>query len=231
MKADPQHKTEIYLLLANAYLNETPAQIGGSDGAERASIWPIKNSAAADRQKGLLQKARIQLRMDKLDECRATLKEIPEEATEYPAAMVIGGQALMREAQLLHGKTPEVSEENTRSMPRKIRGGDQNAAPCRGSRAATGSEAMRQAMYLIGVCFMETGDTRAANDQFTRTAQAFIRIRPKAWRPAFNKRSFRAGRATTWKCFPNIAACSADSTSRSPTTIPGFRSERVEDRG
>jgi tetratricopeptide (TPR) repeat protein len=121
----------------------------------------------ADREKGLLRKARLSLRMDKLDECRAVLKEIPEDSPEHPEATVIGGEALMREAQIARGKGPDVPEENLAQSREKYKEAIDVFRQAE-EAAEMGSEAMLQAMYFIGICFMETGDFRAAFDQFTR---------------------------------------------------------------
>jgi TolA-binding protein len=171
MKVAPQHKSEIYRLLANAYLNESKPKLTDAM-AQNTLFLSDKQLSAADRQQGLLLKARIELRIDKLDECRKTLQEIPENSDDCATAMVIGGQIMMREAELLCGKAADVSEDKQRASREKYAEAIK-ALRLAESRAAAGSDAMRQAMYLIGVCFMETGDARAANDQFTRLHKVF----------------------------------------------------------
>ena len=223
MKAAPQHKSEIYSLLADAYLNESKPNLAEAL-SQNALFLADKKLPAADRQQGLLRKARIQLRMDQLDPCRATLKEIPENANVSAAVGVIGGQVLMREAELLRGKDAEIPADRKPQYDEKYQAAIKTfrlAETC----AAAGSEATRQAMYLIGVCLMKTGDARAASDQFIRLHKIYPDT-PEAQRHASNKRNCRGGRATIWKCSPNIAACWADSTSRSCTTIRGFRSRK-----
>ena len=89
-----------------------------------------------------------------------------------PLQQLVAGQILMREAELLHGKAGEVSEANRAPSREKYQAAVKTLRLAE-SRAASGSEAMRQAMYSIGVCFMEAGDDRAANDQFTRTHKLY----------------------------------------------------------
>jgi TolA-binding protein len=100
------------------------------------------------------------------------LQEIPENAIDYTAAMVVGGQVLMREAELLRAKDGEVAEGKQLPSREKYQAAIKTLRLAE-SRAAAGSEALRQAMYLIGVCFMETADHRAASDQFTRTHKSY----------------------------------------------------------
>jgi TolA-binding protein len=167
MKVAPQHKTEIYSLLANAYLNESKPDLIEAL-AQNARFLEDKSLLPADRQLGLLQKARLQLRMDKFDECRATLKEIPEDSHDGTAALVVAGQAQMREASLLRGKDGEATEADRTKANEKYQASIATLRRAE-SRAAAGSETMRQAMYAIGVGLMESGDNRAAADQFIRT--------------------------------------------------------------
>jgi TolA-binding protein len=166
IKADPRHKTEIYSLLADAYLNEPKPKLAEAMG-QNVVYLDDKKLSAADRQQGLLQKARIQLRMDKFEECRATLKEIPENSKDYAVSLVLSGQVSMREAEMLRGKDGAVAEDNQVQFREKYQEAIKTLRLAE-SRAELGSGPMRQSMYLIGVCFMEMGDTRAANDQFTR---------------------------------------------------------------
>ncbi|MCC6125588.1 MAG: tetratricopeptide repeat protein [Pirellulales bacterium] len=171
MKAAPRHKTEIYALLADASLSESKPDLAAAM-AQNAIFLADKKLSAADRQQGLLLKARIQLRMDKLDECRATLKEIPENARNIAATMVVGGQIPMREAALLRGKDAAESESGRTAAREKYRAAIETLRLAE-NRAAAGSEAARRAMYSIGVCLMETGEDRAAADQFTRVRKVY----------------------------------------------------------
>jgi TolA-binding protein len=171
LKIAPEHKTEIYLLLANAYLNDPKPKLGEAM-AQNTVFLADKKLSPADRLQGLLQKARLELRLDKFDDCRATLKQIPENSKECAAATVIAGQVSMREAELLRGKDGVVAEDNQAKFREKYLEAIKTLRLA-GTRAEPGSEPLRQAMYLIGVCFMETADNRAATDQFTRLHKIF----------------------------------------------------------
>ena len=76
MKVAPQHKTEIYSLMANAYLNESKPKLAEAM-TQNVLYLNDKKLSATDRQQGLLQKARIQLRMDKFDDCRRIAERNP----------------------------------------------------------------------------------------------------------------------------------------------------------
>jgi TolA-binding protein len=166
MKVAPQHKSEIYGVLAKAYLNESKPKLSEAM-AQNTIFLSDKQLSAADRQMGLLQKARIQLAMDQLDDCRATLKEIPENSAEAAAATIVAGQVSMREGELLLGKGADASPEKKLAADAKFQEAIKTLRLAE-SRTAAGNDVMRRAQYLIGVCFMESGDNRAANDQFIR---------------------------------------------------------------
>jgi TolA-binding protein len=171
MKIAPEHKSEIYRLLANACLNDAKANL--ADAIAQNALYLSDNKLpAADRQQGLLLKARIELRMDKLDDCRKTIQEIPDDSTEHAMAMVLGARTTMREAELENGAGGDDSEDKKRDRLAKY---EQAVKTLRLAEtgAVPGSDAMRQAMYLIGVCFMDSGDPRAANDQLTRLHKVF----------------------------------------------------------
>jgi tetratricopeptide (TPR) repeat protein len=166
MKLAPEHKTEIYTLLANAYLYDSKPKLAEAMALNTLYLADKKLSPDA-RYDGLLQKSRLQLRIDKLDECRATLKEIPENSKESTAAMIVAGQSFMREAEQLRNKEGAVPEGDQEKFRAKYQEAIKTLREA-GSKAAQGSEDLRQAMYLIGVSYMEIADNRAAMDQFTR---------------------------------------------------------------
>jgi tetratricopeptide (TPR) repeat protein len=166
MKLAPTHKTEIYTLLANAYLNDSKPKL--AEAMAQNTLYLADKTLSPDaRYDGLLQRARIQLRIDKLDECRATLKEIPENSKESTAGMIIAGQISMREAEQLRDKSGAVPESDQEQFRAKYQEAIKTLREA-GSKAGQGSEELRQAMYLVGVSYMEIGDNRAATDQFTR---------------------------------------------------------------
>ena len=58
----------------------------------------------------------------------------------------------------------------------------------------------RKAVYLIGVCFLETGDVQAAGNQFDRNWTSCLRERPRPSPPRCKGRSWRGSRdITIWR--------------------------------
>lgn len=170
LEVNRSRKSEIYDLLASAYLEDA------SPNLPRALEYNTRYLSdrllsRAQRERGLLRQAQIFLRMGKLAECRETLKQIPPDAQDNAAAVIVRGQLLMREAQKLsHGrdataadklKAHQTYEQAVKEL-RKAEGHDTLSA-----------QATRKAQYLIGLCFVETGESAAAAAQFERTRATY----------------------------------------------------------
>ncbi|MBN2022574.1 MAG: tetratricopeptide repeat protein [Pirellulales bacterium] len=124
-----------------------------------------------ERDEGLLQRAQILLRMNRDAQCAATLDQIPTDSLAHSRVIVVRGQLLMREARQLRDKASATAEERS-----KARGLIETAIKT--LRSAQGvdtlvNEATRQSTYLIGVCFLELGDIRAAVEQFNQVRTRF----------------------------------------------------------
>jgi len=163
---NPHLETEIHRLLAGAYLNDANPMLEEAL-RENGLYLADQQLSTADRHDGLLQRARILLQMEKIPECLATLNQIPPDARNRSEAIVMRGRVLMHEARMLQNKPRATAADQLRAK--------QNyEAAIRALREAQGADtlgtqATRKSMYLIGVCYMELGDDRAALARFART--------------------------------------------------------------
>lgn len=166
LKHNPRKRTEIHRLLSEAYLNAANPRLEEAL-RENEHYLADRRVVGPDRHRGLLRQAWILLRLERIPECLATLDQIPSDAKNRAEAMVIRGQLLMHEARKLKDR-PEASAEDLLGMREKYRAAIKTLQLAQG-RDTLGTQATRKAMYLIGVCFLEMGDYRAAMGQFART--------------------------------------------------------------
>ena len=169
-----QTRIEIEKLLAGAYFNDPVPKF---DEALKYNGLFLSHETISDeaRNEGLLERAEIFLRMDRVGECLATLNKIPAGAKNHAEAIVVRGRVLMREAAALGGDLKNKAETSADAHHRaKLK----YESAIESFRQAQGSDtlnnvATRRAMYLIGLCFLEMGNYRAAADQFKRTQTVF----------------------------------------------------------
>jgi len=159
-------QSDIHRLLAGAYLNDAYPKLDQAM-AENALFLSDPRVPPPLRHEGLLQRAQILLRQGKVSECAATLDKIPPEAENHAAAIVVRGQVLIEEARSLASK-PDERAQNQAQARQKYQAAIQTLRVAEG-RDTLRSQATRKAMYLIGVCFLESEDRRAALAQFERT--------------------------------------------------------------
>ncbi|MBN2291641.1 MAG: tetratricopeptide repeat protein [Pirellulales bacterium] len=169
-----QTRIEIEKLLAGAYLNDPIPKF--KEALKYNGLFLSHKTISDDaRNEGLLERANIFLRMDRVGECLDTLKKIPENAGNHAEAIVVRGQVLIHEAAALRRdlkNKDEISSDAYHQAKLKY----EAAIEC--FREAQGSDtlnnvATRRAMYLIGLCYLEMGNFRAAVNQFKRTQTVF----------------------------------------------------------
>lgn len=167
-------RIEIEKLLAGAYLNDPVPKF--KKALKYNGLFLSHETISDDaRNEGLLERSKIFLRMDRVGECLATLKKIPKDANNRAEAIVVRGQVLMREAAALGRALKDKAEMPSDAHHRaKLK----YESAIESFRKAQGSDtldnvATRRAMYLIGLCFLEMGNYRAASNQFKRTQIVF----------------------------------------------------------
>ncbi|MDY0167531.1 MAG: tetratricopeptide repeat protein [Thermoguttaceae bacterium] len=170
LRAAPVHREEIQRLLAGAYLEDSTPDL------EKALHYNTlylngRKLAPAKHQEGLMQRAQILLAMGKPDECTATLQRIPAKSALRAEATILHGRVQMHQAAALKNQadpSPQQLEEARREYEEAIK-----TLQLAQGRDTLSNHATRKAMYLIGACFKEIGDYRAALRQFARTRQLF----------------------------------------------------------
>ena len=124
---------------------------------------------APQRSRGILQRAEILLRMEKLTECAKTLDQLPAAFQQDPETLILRAEIAVHEAQAIRKdlaaadrqvKVREKCEAATKLL-RRVQ-----------DRQPAGTPAGRKAAYLAGVCLLETGDRQGALRQFARTRAA-----------------------------------------------------------
>jgi len=163
-------RTELHGLLAEADLTDSMPDL--ADALENNTQYlKYQFLTGLERDKGMLQRAQILLRMNEDAECRATLDKIPTDSAIHPQVVVVGARLMIRDAQRLRDKPDATTED--RSKARSLL-----ETAIKDLRMAQGSdtlanEATRRSTYLIGVCYLDLGNVRAAVEQFNRTRTLF----------------------------------------------------------
>jgi tetratricopeptide (TPR) repeat protein len=159
LAVNPADARGIHALLATAYAY-------GESPDDRAALSHLDHFLAGSKLEGdaafdmTIERSRLLVRLGRTDEARKMLDTIPARAAQRPAAEVILGRALMRDAQAA-GAGRDKLDEAIKTL-REAQ-----------ARDATDRRVVRQAMYLIGVCQERLGQSREALDQFDRTQRQF----------------------------------------------------------
>ena len=177
---NPHRESEIHRLLADAYLGDANPKF--PEALEHNAEYLSDSSLLSDeRHKGLLQRAEILLQLGNTAECLRILDQIPAHAASSPEAIVTRGRVLMSEARALQG----ISAEDPKAAQSKLEAHEKYQSAMKTLRLVQGrdtltDQATGEAMYLIGVCYMEIGDYPAALKQFARTCRTYTQM-PEAF--------------------------------------------------
>jgi TolA-binding protein len=155
---------ELHRMLAEAYLRDSHPRLDEAM-KHNAALLATEGLPAGERIEASIQRADILFRQGKSAECSAVLAELPTAARELADVILIRGQLLMREAAALGQQSHDAAARNEASEKyhaaiKLLRLAD--------SRDTLGGSAASEAMYLLGLCFMELDDARAAMQQFER---------------------------------------------------------------
>ncbi len=168
--ADSSNRNEIHHLLAGAFFEDSPPDLQKALHYNTLYLTERK-LAPAKHQEGLMQRAQILLAMDKPDECMATLQRVPAKSSLRAEATVLHGQVQMYQAQAMRNQA-DPSPKQLEAARLKYEEAIKTLQLAQG-RDTLRNQATPKAMYLIGACFKEIGDYRAALRQFVRTRQLF----------------------------------------------------------
>ncbi len=170
LEAAPSHRPAIHRLLAGAYLGDSTPDL--PKALHHNTLYlEERNLTPAQRHEGLIGRAEILLAMAKPDECMAALERVPADSPLRAEATVLRGRVQMHQARALKEQdapSPEQLEAARQKYEQAIK-----TLQLAQAHDTLRNHATRKAMYLIGVCFKEIGEYRAALQQFTRARQLF----------------------------------------------------------
>ncbi len=170
LRADPSNRDAIHRLLAEAYLEDSTPDLKKALHYNTL-YFSGRKLPPTKHQEGLMQRARILLAMGKPDECTAILQRIPAKSALRAEATILHGRVQMHQADAMKKEadpSPQQLEQARLTYEEAIK-----TFQLAQGRDTLRNHATRKAMYLIGVCFKEIGDYRAALRQFARTRQLF----------------------------------------------------------
>jgi len=166
LEADGGRAAPIHRLLARAYLHDANPQYDKALEHNTAFLAD-RRLAPQERHEALLERARILLRLQRIADCLEALDQIPAGAANRAETTIMRGRVLMHEAKTLLARDAPTAEEQARARER-YQTAIKTLRFAQG-HDTLGTQATPQAMLLIGVCYRELGDDRAAMAEFTRT--------------------------------------------------------------
>ncbi|MGC4003547.1 MAG: tetratricopeptide repeat protein [Pirellulales bacterium] len=157
-------KTELHRLAAIAWSAE-PKPDYSRALQENEAYLADRTLLSTPRQDGLLQRAKTLFRMNRIDQCRATLHEIRPDATA-----ALEGLLLEAEVEIDAARRSAKDDEVRKVAYRK-------AIEILGRALLSGNgreNVQRRALYLTGVCQREAGDPRTARETFQKTRLTYL---------------------------------------------------------
>lgn len=167
----PSQKYEIARLLSTAYLRDTVPNL--KKARRYNHTWLDDPSLAEDeRHEAILQLAEIELGLQDQEACRETLSAIPDDSPLHDQALILRGRLLIQESgrSVVRGDdTAEAADqdgnkEKLRAAINVLKRAQSKAS----SEATTG-----QSQYLLGICYRDLGDPRAAKEAFEQTRRRY----------------------------------------------------------
>jgi tetratricopeptide (TPR) repeat protein len=167
LTANPRRRLELRYLLAEAYLTDANPKYDAA--LEENSLYLAEGGlSVAERQEGLLQRAKALLALGRIEECRETLDQIPASAKNRAEATLLHGRVLLHTATQLPGAAEgEPSAAEVAEFHKRV---EEAIAAFRQAEAqdTLNAQVGGKAMYLIGLSFLRLKDYRAALNQFAR---------------------------------------------------------------
>ena len=139
-----------------------------------------------DRQAGQLQQANLLWQLKDYAACQKVIDSIPTDAFVRAEVDLLRGRLAMREARQLK---KQFGAEATAAEREQVQKHYQEAIKIlrQAQDDPLGEVAIRQSMYLIGLCLLEMGDSERRPGPVASGRGASIRKRKRGWRPACKK--------------------------------------------
>ncbi|HTU26026.1 MAG TPA: tetratricopeptide repeat protein [Pirellulales bacterium] len=168
----PSDATMIHRLLADAYRRKPKRNLEQALAHNRKYLEDADLSLS-DRQAGLLQQANLLWQTKDYAACQKTLDEIPADAFLRAEVDLLRGRLTMRAARDVK---KQYGAEPTEEQREEIQQHYQEAIKIlrQAQDDPLGEMAIRQSMYLIGLCLLEMGDSNAALAQLHRTRSVYL---------------------------------------------------------
>ncbi len=167
----PDRATEIHKLLSTAYRHAPEPDLHKAM-EHTAEFLADPELSVSDRETGLLDQAQLQWELGDFAACAKALDRIPADAFIRPEAELLRGQIDLRAAREAKNQLNQQSTAEDRQAVKK-RYDDTMKTLRKAQDDPLADRAIRQSMYLIGVCLLETGDVRGAVAQFERTRDLY----------------------------------------------------------
>lgn len=177
---NPERKTDIERMLAAAFLHDANPKF--NEALEYNTRYlSDKRLPKAARHEGQLERAQILFRLKRFDDCRGALSEIPHESPLYGEVLLTRGRLVMQQAQAINkpqedSQPPATGAASSENLKAALPLYQQAIDLFRKAQShdSLASNTTRKAMYLIGVCYGETGELQAAYDQLERTRKLYF---------------------------------------------------------
>jgi tetratricopeptide (TPR) repeat protein len=172
LEAGAAEATQIHQLLAGAYRRGAEPDLERSLG-HLSKYLKDPSLDANDRHAAKLLRAQILWQRGDAQECRKELDGIPPRTTVSSEATLLRGRILLRDAR----QSKLALGENATSEEKQLVSRNYIAAIDMLRRAQEdplGSRAIRKAMYLIGIAYLDQRDIPAALAQFERTRKLYL---------------------------------------------------------
>ncbi|MGQ9575367.1 MAG: tetratricopeptide repeat protein [Thermoguttaceae bacterium] len=165
LKRNPHRAPWIHQLLAAANLSG-PTPEPAEALKHNALYLADPRLSRPQRYRGMLQRAEILLQLGRPAESLKTLEQMPAADQQRAETLVLRGQVLIQQARSL--EHDPASPDLRHAAQQKY---DEAMLVLRRAEAQQSANTLtgRKAMYLIGLCLLETGDARGALHQFVRT--------------------------------------------------------------
>ncbi len=172
LAAYPQQSALLHRYLAVAHKAEPSPDLAKAF----EHITKYLNSGPLDRNEqaeGWLLRAQILFQTGRFDECRESLAKVELDTEAGVESLIVQGEVLMADAR--KRKTDQQLSAAERRGRSSTQYNQAIATLRRAQNRGTDRERLtRRSMYLIGQCFLEMEDLRAALDQFRRTHETYL---------------------------------------------------------
>ena len=163
--ADPKLAQQTNELLASAYAQGADPDFAK---ARQFSERCLADSSLSpeDRFRAQLLNAQILAKLSDLAGCQAALAQIPPQSDSYPAAAELEAELLMREARALLERAGNKSEAGSEANAKYLQAIEKLKLVQSSGKITTAVDL--RAKYLTGMCWLESENFPAAQEQFER---------------------------------------------------------------